>query len=186
MERTQKRSRAGGQRGSRAPKMAIGILITARHLSRPEHVGHRHRGHALARGGLGHGCAQAYRDLPALPRADRGDGADAGRVSLALVSVGLQLRLERLGDNGPPLAIGLAFKLLIAPLVFALLYFEFFRARDIGKVTIFESAMVPQIGGAIVAIQYGLNPKLTTLMVGIGIPASFLTLPMCWYAMQAL
>ncbi|MBV9777110.1 MAG: hypothetical protein JO143_08675 [Acetobacteraceae bacterium] len=35
--------------------------------------------------------------------------------------------------------------------------------------------MGPQIGGAIVAMEYGLDPKLVTLMVGIGIPLSLLT-----------
>lgn len=40
--------------------------------------------------------------------------------------------------------------------------------------------MGPQIGGAIVAMQYGLNASLITLMVGVGIALSFLTLPL-WY-----
>jgi malate permease and related proteins len=54
------------------------------------------------------------------------------------------------------------------------------------RITLFEAAMGPQIGGAIVAIQHGLNPPLITLMVGVGITLSFLTLPMWWYALQAL
>jgi hypothetical protein len=52
-------------------------------------------------------------------------------------------------------------------------------------VTLFESAMGPQIGGAIVATQYGLDPPLVTLMVGIGSVIAFLTLPIWWYALQA-
>ena len=44
--------------------------------------------------------------------------------------------------------------------------------------------MGPQIGGAIVATQYGLDPELVTLMVGVGIILSFLTLPI-WYWMLA-
>jgi malate permease and related proteins len=104
---------------------------------------------------------------------------------LALLSVGLQLRLGQVRGNGAPLAIGLAFKLLIAPLLLAILYFQFLRETgDIMKVTVFEAAMGPQIGGAIVAIQHNLNPPLITLMVGIGIAASFLTLPMWWYVLQ--
>ena len=46
--------------------------------------------------------------------------------------------------------------------------------------------MGPQIGGAIVGIQYGLNPALITLMVCIGITLSFLTLPLWWYALQVV
>ena len=37
------------------------------------------------------------------------------------------------------------------------------------RVTLFQAAMGPQIGGAIVAIQYGLNAPLVTLIVSIGI-----------------
>ena len=40
----------------------------------------------------------------------------------------------------------------------------------ITQVTIFEAAMAPQIGAAIVAMEYKLDPPLVTLMVGIGIP----------------
>jgi hypothetical protein len=43
------------------------------------------------------------------------------------------------------------------------------------QVTIFEAAMAPMIGGAIVAMDHGLNPRLVTLMVGLGIPLSLLT-----------
>jgi hypothetical protein len=104
---------------------------------------------------------------------------------LALVSVGLQLRLDQLRGNKSPLALGLSFKLLVAPLIIAVLYVGILRATgEIIRVTLFEAAMGPQIGGAIVAIQHGLNPPLITLMVGIGITLSFLTLPVWWYGLQ--
>jgi hypothetical protein len=54
------------------------------------------------------------------------------------------------------------------------------------QVTIFEAAMAPQIGAAIVAIEHKLDPPLVTLMVGIGIPLSFLTLPVWWYMLQGV
>ena len=38
----------------------------------------------------------------------------------------------------------------------------------------------------IVAIEHKLDPPLVTLMVGIGIPLSFLTLPLWWYVLQAI
>jgi malate permease and related proteins len=106
---------------------------------------------------------------------------------LALVSVGLQLRLDQLRGNKSPLALGLSFKLLLAPLLLAILYVGILRATgEVIRITLFEAAMGPQIGGAIVAIQHGLNPPLITLMVGVGITLSFLTLPVWWYALQAL
>jgi predicted permease len=106
---------------------------------------------------------------------------------LALVSVGLQLRLDQLRGNRSPLVLGLSFKLLFAPLLLAILYVGVFRATsEVIRITLFEAAMGPQIGGAIVAIQHGLNPPLITLMVGVGITLSFVTLPMWWYALQML
>ena len=100
---------------------------------------------------------------------------------LALVSVGLQLRLDQLPGNRLPLACGLGFKLVLGPLLLALLYVGVLsRGGETTQVTLFESAMGPMIGGAIVGIQYGLNPALITLMVGVGITLSFLTLPL-WY-----
>jgi predicted permease len=52
------------------------------------------------------------------------------------------------------------------------------------RVTVLESAMGPQIGGAIVASQYGLNTSLVTLMVGAGTLLAFITAP-CWVQVLA-
>jgi predicted permease len=108
-------------------------------------------------------------------------------VPLALVSVGLQLRLDQIQNAKAPLAIGLAFKLVVGPLLIALLYVKLLHAAgNVAKVTLFESAMGPQIGASIVAIQHGLNPPLITLLVGIGIALSFFTLPLWWYMLQEI
>jgi len=105
---------------------------------------------------------------------------------LALVSVGLQLRLGEISGNHAPLWFGLGFKLVVGPLLIALVYFGALSwGGETSRVTIFESAMGPMIGGAIVAMQYGLSPSLITLMVGVGITLSFLTLPL-WYLGLAL
>lgn len=100
---------------------------------------------------------------------------------LALVSVGLQLRLGTLQGNRVPLAMGLGYKLVLAPLLVVLVYVG---GMGLGgtttQVTLFESAMAPQIGASIVAIQYGLNAQLISLMVGVGTVLSFITLPIWW------
>ncbi len=44
--------------------------------------------------------------------------------------------------------------------------------------------MGPMIGAANVAMDRDLDPSLTTLMVGIGIPLSFLTPPGWWWLLQ--
>lgn len=95
---------------------------------------------------------------------------------LALVSVGYQLRMGEMRGSARPLAAGLLFKLVLGPALVATLFILGLHATGkVIEVTVFEAAMGPQIGGAIVAMEYGLDPKLVTLMVGIGIPLSLLT-----------
>jgi predicted permease len=106
---------------------------------------------------------------------------------LALFSVGFQLRFASVRDRWRPLAAGLGFKLVAGPLA-VLAVFAAFADLDspVLQVAVFEAAMAPMIGGAIVATQHKLDPELTTLMVGIGIPLSFLTLPAWWYGLAVL
>ena len=108
-------------------------------------------------------------------------------VPLALVSVGYQLRLSAISGRLKVLCVGLGFKLVLGPLVLLLIYAGLLGLDGtIMRVTIFEAAMGPMIGAAIVAMNNDLDPSLTTLMVGIGIPLSFLTLPAWWWVLQAI
>ena len=99
-------------------------------------------------------------------------------VPLALVSVGYQIRLSAVRGKAHLLVTGLGFKLLAAPALIALCYGALvgLESEEI-RITVFEAAMAPQIGAAIVAMEHELDPPLVTLMVGIGIPLSFLTVP---------
>jgi predicted permease len=95
---------------------------------------------------------------------------------LALVSVGYQLRFAAIGGSLRELSAGLFYKLLLGPALIALLFVLGLRAHGVvAQVTVFEAAMGPMIGGAIVAMDHRLNPPLVTLMVGLGIPLSLLT-----------
>ena len=108
-------------------------------------------------------------------------------VPLALVSVGYQLRLADLKGRMSALTAGLAFKLVVGPLLIAFVLLKLLGASgQTAHVAIFEAAMAPQIGAAIVAIEHKLDPPLVTLMVGIGVPLSFLTLPLWWYVLQTI
>jgi predicted permease len=106
---------------------------------------------------------------------------------LALLSVGFQLRLGHLAGNGINLAIGLAFKLVLAPLVLFLLYVPLLGAhgRPI-QITLFEAAMPPMITAAIIAAEHDLNPPLATLMVTVGLMISFVTLTGWWWLLQGV
>ncbi len=100
---------------------------------------------------------------------------------LALLSVGLQLRLGHLAGNGRNLAIGLLFKLVLAPLAIFLLYVQMFGAHGQAiQVTLFEAAMPPMITAAIVASEHDLDPPLANLMVAVGLVISFFTLSAWW------
>jgi malate permease and related proteins len=106
---------------------------------------------------------------------------------LALVSVGYQLRMGDLAGRIPALTLGLFFKLLLGPILITFVLVKLLGTNGpTTQVTIFEAAMAPQIGAAIVAIEHKLDPPLVTLMVGIGIPLSFLTLPLWWYLLQGV
>jgi len=98
-------------------------------------------------------------------------------VPLALVSVGYQIQFREVRGRLRELSVGLVFKLTMAPMLIAFLYIGVFGARgEVIQITIFEAAMPPQIGAAIIAMDHDLDPQLVTLMVGIGIPLSFVTL----------
>ena len=100
---------------------------------------------------------------------------------VALVAVGLQLKIDKESQHWKFLRLGLLFKLIITPAFFFLLYRIIFGAKGIPvDASIMESAMAPMITGAILASNYGLKPKLSSMMVGIGIPLSFISLAF-WY-----
>jgi predicted permease len=108
-------------------------------------------------------------------------------VPLALVSVGYQIQWKSMRSKLRELGFGLAFKLALGPAAIALILGGLFAARgETIQITIFEAAMAPQIGAAIVALDHDLDPQLVTLMVGIGTPLSFLTLPLWWQILQPL
>ncbi len=106
---------------------------------------------------------------------------------LALVSVGAQIRLGALAGNVRKLVLGLGFKLVFGPAMLVILFVAFTGIdSDHTRIMFFEAAMAPMIGAAIVATEHKLDPPLTTLMVGIGIPLSFLTVPAWWYILGML
>lgn len=97
---------------------------------------------------------------------------------LALTSVGFQLRFVSLNGLRRSLTLGLGYKLLLGPLVIAVLYLGLLGLRGTAiQVTIFEAAMAPMITAGIIAMDHELDPPLVTMMLGIGIPLSFATLP---------
>jgi predicted permease len=106
---------------------------------------------------------------------------------LALLAVGFQLRLGHLAGNGRNLAMGLGFKLVLAPLLLFLLYVPLLGAHGQAiQITLFEAAMPPMITAAILAAEHDLDPPLATLMVALGLLVSFVTLTGWWWLMRGV
>jgi predicted permease len=102
---------------------------------------------------------------------------------LALLSVGLQLRFDKRSLHWKFLGLGLLYKLVLTPAIFYLLYVVVLHQHSNSiQVAVMESAMAPMITGCILASSHGLKPRLCSMMVGFGIPLSFLTL-LFWYFM---
>ena len=75
----------------------------------------------------------------------------------------------------------------MGPALVALLFVVILGARGVHiQVTLFEAAMAPMITGSIVAAEHDLDPSLSSLMVGVGIPLSFLTLPLWFQLLRAI
>jgi malate permease and related proteins len=106
---------------------------------------------------------------------------------LALSSVGFQLRLSHIKGEVKNLGIGLFYKLLLGPALVTLLFvFVLGGSGKVMQITLFEAAMAPMITAGIIAIDHELNPSLVTLMLGIGIPLSFLTLTGWWWVLRGI
>lgn len=100
---------------------------------------------------------------------------------IALVAVGMQLKFDKRSKHFGFLALGLFFKLMITPAFFYVLYKIILgQSGPAIDVSITEAAMAPMITASVLASSYGLKPKLSSMMIGVGIPLSFITIAF-WY-----
>jgi malate permease and related proteins len=111
--------------------------------------------------------------------------AGSPMVFLALISVGFQLKFSLKDLPVREIILGLSYKLIIAPLLIYILFFVLFKGSGLNvQVSLIEIAMPPMVLGAVLATSFNLNPKLSNLMVGIGIPLSFFTLAFWYYIIK--
>jgi len=94
---------------------------------------------------------------------------------LALFSIGLQLRFKGWMSELKNISVTLIYKLILAPLLVLAVFFVLGFKGIIPQVSIFEAAMPTLVTAGVVADEYGLNPKLSNLIIGIGIILSLLT-----------
>ena len=104
---------------------------------------------------------------------------------LAMLSVGLQLKFDRKSKHWNFLGFGLLYKLILTPAIIYLLYVVVLHQHSKTiEVAVMESAMAPMITASILATSHGLKPRLSSMMVGFGIPLSFITLVFWYFILQ--
>lgn len=104
---------------------------------------------------------------------------------LAMLTVGLQLNLRVAPADRSALALGLVFKLLLAPLLIAGLVRGLLGRHDyVADLCILGAAIGPMNTAAILVSRYRLNAPLAAQMVGIGIPLSLPVLFLIYRCLQ--
>lgn len=98
-------------------------------------------------------------------------GIGTSMAPIAMAVIGLTLSLDRKWTQNKYLWYGLGYRLLLAPASVWLLYGLFLPSDSLTlKVFVLESGMAPMISGALLAMEFGLQPRLATLLAGLGIP----------------
>lgn len=99
-------------------------------------------------------------------------------LPLAMLTIGLSVKLALPRDELKPLATGLVLKLAVMPALALLLVPLLGLHGDMARTTVFESAMPSMVTAGALAISHDLAPRLAAAMVGYGLLLSLLTLPL--------
>jgi malate permease and related proteins len=105
---------------------------------------------------------------------------------LALFSVGLQFELGKMGDVLKPILAASIYKLILSPLIILGLAFAFQTGVMETKISVFEASMGTMISVGILNDQFGLNPRLSNLIVFMTILLSFITSGVWYFVMEFL
>lgn len=96
-------------------------------------------------------------------------------VPVALVAVGLQLKLKLPGHELQPFGVALFIKLIIAPMIALTLVAMTGWSSLAASVSVMEAGMAPMVTAGAMASMSGLAPRLSSAIVGYGILLSFFT-----------
>jgi hypothetical protein len=105
------------------------------------------------------------------------DALAATLVPVVMIAVGCQLRVRVGRGVVGPLVAGLGLKLVAAPLAALALCRALGFEGPAAAATVLEAGMPPMISAGALALLAGLAPELSAALVGLGILASFFTLP---------
>ncbi|MCX2746128.1 AEC family transporter [Mangrovivirga sp. M17] len=107
-------------------------------------------------------------------------------VPVALISVGLQWKIKKRTVYMPYLVMGSLAKLLVFPIVILGLYYFLGATGITGKVSVMEAAMPSMITASILAVNYNLKKELANSMVGVGLLASVILLPLWYFLLEII
>lgn len=105
---------------------------------------------------------------------------------LALFSIGLQLKFEGWKNELKHIGASMTYKLLIAPAIVLGVALLMGLKGVIPQIAVFEAAMPTLLTSAVVAEEYNVNPKLSSLIIGIGILVAFATTSLWYHILQIL
>ena len=105
---------------------------------------------------------------------------------LVMTAIGFQMKLRLQRTTLEPLGVGLAIKLLIAPLA-ALVVLRLCGLHSLAAdISIFEAGMPPMVTACALAAAAGMGVELAVAMAGLGIMLAFVSLPLLYFMMQIM
>jgi len=105
---------------------------------------------------------------------------------VAMIAIGLQLRLRFASHERAPFVTAMLFKLILAPALLLAVFVLLGQKGLAAQVSVFEAGMAPMVSSATMAILAGLNPRFTASVLGYGIVLSFLTLPVLYWVAERM
>jgi predicted permease len=98
-------------------------------------------------------------------------GIGMSMAPVAMAVLGLTMSLDSKWTQNKFLWYGLGYRLLLAPTLVWILYGLILPPDSLTlQVLVLESGMAPMITGALLAMEFGLQPRLASLLAGLGIP----------------
>lgn len=112
------------------------------------------------------------------------DNLAATLVPVVMIAVGFQLTFRFSKNEITPLCSALLIKLALMPFSTWLIWRALGQEGLAVKISIFQAAMPPMISAGAIAIMAGLAPRLVSGVIGFGILAGLVSLPVVFWLLQ--
>jgi len=105
-------------------------------------------------------------------------------VPFVMIAVGFQLELRTGSQQAGLVGVGLSIKMVAAPLAAMAICSVLGLEGEAARVSVFEAGMPPMVSAGVLAMAANLAPSLAAALVGAGIAAGFLTLPLLHWILR--